>query len=484
MADETLWRRWRRQVHDILEVGGDAHPAGRAVNAFIITLIFLNAIAFAAETVDHVADRYGAYLDAFNVFSVMVFSIEYVLRIWSAVEIPMLSRMPHWRARLRFAARPIMIIDLLAVLPWYLQPFFSVDLRSLRVFRLFRLLKLVRYSPALQTLGRVLADEYRALLGALLVLLILLLFASTTIYFLEREAQPDKFGSVPAAAWWALATLTTVGYGDVVPVTPLGKVVGGIVMLLGVGMVALPVAIIATGFSQESNRHQFVVTWSMVARVPLFASMDESEIAEICKLLYTRTYSPGVPIVRTGGRGRCDVSHRRRRGCRRNQSEQAGAVEGGRLLRRDGAARTPPPQARCDRQDEVPRLCARNHFARAAYGAASRYPAAHSRHGVSPRRGRQRGKLGGAPTQSPAALEDQARREAGVLTVRPPRGRIACRRLSPILSRKPLVDSQPWSAPTRRARSLVMNPPSMVATTTRSSVSAKSSSSELSSSLA
>src|SRR5512134_2312481 len=121
MADETLWRHWRRQVHDILEVGGDAHPAGRAVNAFIITLIFLNAIAFAAETVDHVADRYGAYLDAFNVFSVMVFSIEYVLRLWSAVEIPMLSRLPAWRARLRFAARPIMIIDLLAVLPWYLQ---------------------------------------------------------------------------------------------------------------------------------------------------------------------------------------------------------------------------------------------------------------------------------------------------------------------------------------------------------------------------
>ncbi len=233
----------------------------------------------------------------------MVFSVEYVLRIWSAVEIPMLSRMPPWKARARFAARPIMIVDLLAVLPWYLQPFFSVDLRSLRVFRLFRLLKLARYSPALQTLGRVLADEYRALLGALLVLLVLLLFASTTIYFLERDAQPDKFGSVPAAAWWALATLTTVGYGDVVPITPLGKIVGGIVMLLGVGMIALPVAIIATGFSQESNRHQFVVTWSMVARVPLFASMDESEIAEICKLLYTRTYPPGVPIVRTGDAG-------------------------------------------------------------------------------------------------------------------------------------------------------------------------------------
>lgn len=303
MADDTIWRSWRRQVHDILEVGGDAHPAGRVVNAFLITLIFANALAFAAETVDDVAVRYGTYLDAFNVFSVMVFSLEYVLRMWSAVEIPMLSRMPPWRARLRFALRPIMIIDLLAVLPWYLQSFVSVDLRSLRVFRLFRLLKLVRYSPALQTLGRVIAEEYRALLGALLVILILLLFASTAIYFLERDAQPDKFGSVPAAAWWALATLTTVGYGDVVPITPLGKIVGGIVMLLGVGMIALPVAIIATGFSQESARHQFVVTWSMVARVPLFASMDEGEIAEITKLLYTRTYLPGVPIVRTGDAG-------------------------------------------------------------------------------------------------------------------------------------------------------------------------------------
>lgn len=303
MANDTIWRSWRRQVHDILEVGGDAHPAGRVVNAFLITLIFANALAFAAETVDDVAVRYGTYLDAFNVFSVMVFSLEYVLRMWSAVEIPMLSRMPPWRARLRFALRPIMIIDLLAVLPWYLQSFVSVDLRSLRVFRLFRLLKLVRYSPALQTLGRVIAEEYRALLGALLVILILLLFASTAIYFLERDAQPDKFGSVPAAAWWALATLTTVGYGDVVPITPLGKIVGGIVMLLGVGMIALPVAIIATGFSQESARHQFVVTCSMVARVPLFASMDEGEIAQITKLLYTRTYLPGVPIVRTGDAG-------------------------------------------------------------------------------------------------------------------------------------------------------------------------------------
>jgi len=303
MSAATGWRRWRREVHDILEVGGDAHPAAYAFNAFIVTLIILNAVAFAAETVDHVAERYEAEFAAFNLFTVFVFTIEYVLRVWSAVEIPMLSRLPPWKARLKFMRRPMMLIDLLAFAPWYLSWLYPIDLRILRVLRLFRLLRLVRYSPALQTMGRVLADEYRALLGALLVMLVLLLFASTGIYFLEREAQPDKFDSIPAAAWWALATLTTVGYGDVVPITPFGKVLGGVVMLLGIGMFALPIAIVAAGFSQESSRHQFVVTWGMVSRVPLFATMNEAEIAEITKLIYARTYLPGVPIVRAGDSG-------------------------------------------------------------------------------------------------------------------------------------------------------------------------------------
>jgi voltage-gated potassium channel len=302
MRATTAYRRLRREVHDVLEVGGDAHPMGR-VNGFIIVLIFLNAIAFAADTVAELAGRYCWEFAAFNAFSVIVFTVEYALRIWSAVEIPMLSRLPRWQARLRYAMRPMMIIDLLAFLPWYLHWLYPLDLRLLRVFRLFRLLMLVRYSPALQTLGRVVTDEYRALLGALLVILILLLFASSGMYLIERHMQPDKFGSIPQAAWWALATLTTVGYGDVVPVTPLGKMLGGVVMLLGVGMIALPVAIIATGFSQESTRHQFVVTWGMIARVPLFGSMDYSEIAEITKVLYTRTFMPGVPIVRASDAG-------------------------------------------------------------------------------------------------------------------------------------------------------------------------------------
>ncbi len=230
MSFKTVWRDWRVKVHDILEVGGEDQPIGRVVNVFLITLIIANGVAFAAETVPSLYARYGPEFEAFNTFSVMMFTVEYVLRVWSSVEIPLLHSLPHWRARLKFMARPMMIIDLLAFLPWYLYLFVPFDLRALRVlrlFRLFRLLKLLRYSPALQTLQRVLANEYRALLGALLVMMMLLLFASSIVYFLERDAQPDKFGSIPAAAWWGLATLTTIGYGDIVPITPLGRILGG-----------------------------------------------------------------------------------------------------------------------------------------------------------------------------------------------------------------------------------------------------------------
>jgi voltage-gated potassium channel len=305
MSFKSVWRDWRVKVHNILEVD-DGNPIGRVVNVFLITLIVANGLAFAAETVPSLYARYGPEFEAFNTFSVMVFTVEYVLRLWSSVEIPLLRRMPHWRARLNFATGPMMIIDLLAILPWYLYLFVPLDLRALRVlrlFRLFRLLKLLRYSPALLTLKRVIAHEYRALLGALLIMMMMMLFSASIVYFLERDAQPDKFSSIPAAAWWALATLTTIGYGDIVPITPLGRVFGGVVMLFGIGMFALPIAILSAAFSQESARHEFVVTWSMVARVPLFATLDAAEVAEVTKLLYTRLFQPGATIVPPGDPG-------------------------------------------------------------------------------------------------------------------------------------------------------------------------------------
>ena len=301
---ETQRTALRRRVHDILELDRDHDPLTNTVNGFLVVLICLNVVAFAAETVPDMHERYGTYFYAFNLFSIAVFTIEYVLRIWSSVDIPILRDLPPWKARARFAARPLQIIDLLAILPFYLSFIIPMDLRVLRILRIFRFLKLARYSPALETLGRVIANERRALVGALFVMVTLLLFASTGIYFLERHIQPEYFGSIPAAAWWALATLTTVGYGDVVPITPGGKLFGGLIMVFGLGMFALPIAIIASGFSREAGRRDFVVTWSMVAQVPIFAQLDAVSVASIMSLLNSRSYEAGDKIVVAGTEAR------------------------------------------------------------------------------------------------------------------------------------------------------------------------------------
>ncbi len=290
----------RQRVHDILEFGSEQDRVARGVNIALITLILLNVVAFTAETIPEVEQRYGASFELFNVVSVAIFTVEYVLRLWSCVEVPLLHALPAWRARAKFAARPLLIIDLLVILPFYLSFVLGIDLRILRVLRLFRFLKLARYSPALVALGRVIANERRALLGALMVMMALLLFASSGIYFIERHAQPEAFGSIPSSAWWALSTLTTIGYGDVVPATAIGRLFGGLIMIFGLGMFALPIGIIATGFSQEANRREFVITWGMVARVPIFARLEASAVARIGAMLYSRSYEAGEPIMRIG----------------------------------------------------------------------------------------------------------------------------------------------------------------------------------------
>ena len=290
----------RKRLYEVLEARHSDDLLSVLFDSFIVVLIFANVIAFIAETVDHINARFGAAFELFNVISVIIFTIEYVVRLWVAVEAVPLRHLRPLRARLHFASRPLLVIDLLAVLPFYLSSFFGADLRILRVLRLLRFLKLARYSPALDTLGRVLVAEGRALVGALMVMISLLLFASSVIYFLERDVQPENFGSIPAAAWWEISTLTTVGYGDVVPLTNAGKIFGGVMMIFGLGMFALPIGIIATGFSQEINKREFVVTWSMVASVPIFSDLDAATIAEIMSLLRSQTFAPGTLIMSRG----------------------------------------------------------------------------------------------------------------------------------------------------------------------------------------
>ena len=293
----------RHRVYEILEGVRVDDPVADALDTFLVVLILANVAAFAAETVPALHHDYGFWFNAFEVFSVGVFTIEYVARIWTAVEVPFLRRQSGWRARLSWARRPYLIIDLLAILPFYLHHMMGLDLRFVRVLRLLRFLKLSRYSPAMHTLVRVLYNERRALSGAGLLLFAAVTFAATGIYFLENQAQPDRFGSVPESAWWAIATLTTVGYGDVVPITPLGKLFGAFVMVTGLCILALPVAIISTGFSQEVGRRDFVITWSLMSRIPLLADLDANQVAEIMPLFHAHNVPAKMEVIERGSKG-------------------------------------------------------------------------------------------------------------------------------------------------------------------------------------
>lgn len=294
---------WRRRIYEIIEFGHGDSRASRIFDTAIVAMIVLNIAAFIAETVPRLSAAYGPCFWAFEIFSVLIFSTEYGLRLWTAVEVPFLKRLPPWKARLRLALRPALLIDLGAILPFFLGMFLSIDLRVLRALRLLRFFKLSRYSPALHSLLRVVVNEQKALIGAGLLLLTVVLFASTGIYYIEGAAQPDKFGSVPDAAWWAIATLTTVGYGDVTPITPIGKAFGSIVMVTGLCVLALPVAIISAGFAQEVGRRDFVVTWSLMSRIPLLAELDAGAVEKIMPLLHAHNIPPNVEVLGTSSAG-------------------------------------------------------------------------------------------------------------------------------------------------------------------------------------
>jgi len=280
------------------------HPS-HFVDIALIVLIGINVLAVVLETVEGLASEYGTLFQNFEIFSVAVFSIEYLARLWTCVE-SVEERYRHpIKGRFRYMMSPMALIDLVAILPFFLVFFVNVDLRFMRIFRLLRLLKLTRYSAALSLVGSVLYIERRSLGAAAMVMFVLLIFASSLVYMVEREAQPVAFSSIPAAMWWGVATLTTVGYGDVTPITPLGRFLGAIVTVMGVGMFAMPAGILASGFAQAVKQKEFVVSWNMVAGVPLFSHLEALRIAEIVALLKPRVAVPGEVIVRKGAEANC-----------------------------------------------------------------------------------------------------------------------------------------------------------------------------------
>lgn len=227
------------------------------IEYFISGLILLNVVCIFLESYKSINKDYQDVFYAIEAFSIIIFSIEYLIRVWVAdLMYPKLSPL---KARLKYIFSFLGLIDLISILPFYIPYFFKIDLRvirTLRLFRLLRLLKLNRHSKAVKLIGQVLKNTKSDILVTVFMVFILLVLASTLMYSIENEAQPEAFENIGQALWWAVATLTTVGYGDIYPITGLGKFLSGIIALLGIGIVALPTGIISSAYIEEVQKQK------------------------------------------------------------------------------------------------------------------------------------------------------------------------------------------------------------------------------------
>jgi voltage-gated potassium channel len=245
----------KEKVYQVLEAPPEIDGFARNFNYFMVFLILLNVTVVILETVAWIHLEFFWLFAIIDFISVIIFTIEYILRLWVCTLNPAYSH--PIKGRLRFMVTPFAIIDLLAILPFYIPFIIHVDLRFLRILRLFRILrilKLGRYSDAVTTFGSIISRKKEELLVALSLLFIALVLVSSVMFYAEHEAQPERYSSIPAAMWWALVTLATVGYGDVYPVTFLGKMMSGVAILIGVCIFALPTAIFAAGFIEEIEK--------------------------------------------------------------------------------------------------------------------------------------------------------------------------------------------------------------------------------------
>jgi voltage-gated potassium channel len=293
-------RDLRRRVYLLLDQGLGGSRASLIVDRLLVGLILLNLVSVSLESMPRLRAQYASVFAAIEYLSLVVFTLEYALRIWVAAEHGPHRHLHPARARLKYILSPEGLVDLIAVLPFWLAPLLPQELQVLQALRILRFFKIARYSPAMRSLLDVLYRERRALFGCLVITLGAGLLCGVLMHLAEAKVQPDKLGTIPDALWWAIVTLGTVGYGDVVPLTPLGKFIATGTIFLGLIMMALPVGIIATAFAEQVHRRDFIVTWSMIARVPLFAGLDAGEITDIMQLLRAQVAEPGHVIVRAG----------------------------------------------------------------------------------------------------------------------------------------------------------------------------------------
>ena len=289
---------FRERLYELLEHDHLPHSLGSRFVRLIVAIIVIDVAVMVLESVPEYDARFGRMFTTIQVGALIVFALEYAARLWSIVGHSLRDVSPA-RARLDYACSSLGIIDLLSFLPASIA-LVAGERTMLVLLGLLPFMKLVRYSPAMRSLLAALHAERRTLVGCLVILAGAVLLFASLLYGIEHDVQPDKFGTIPQAMWWAIVTLGTVGYGDVIPITPLGKFVSVFTIVGGLMMIALPVAIISTAFADEVRRRDFVVTWGMLARVPLFSHLRAVEIADIMRLLRSQTIESGEILVRRG----------------------------------------------------------------------------------------------------------------------------------------------------------------------------------------
>ncbi len=256
MSEGSLTRR----VFQIVEEGRDGDKTSRVFDFFILTSIAVSIVGLVLGTVERFGDRAQELFIGIEVVTVVIFTVEWALRVWSCVEEPSGKYRDPVMGRIRYALSPMALIDLLAILPFYVVLVFpeaGLDLRFLRAVRLAaRVARLSRYSTTMTIMGRVLRNASRELAAVIVVMALLLLIASSLMYFAEHESQPETFASIPASMWWAVITVTTVGYGDAVPVTTWGRMLTAALAVFGIGLIALPAGILGNGFVEETRRQR------------------------------------------------------------------------------------------------------------------------------------------------------------------------------------------------------------------------------------
>ena len=247
-----MYLKIQKRTSELLSKGNLTDKPSQYVDMILFILILLNIAAVCLESVKHIGEEYKVAFNIFELVSVVIFSIEYLLRVWSAPSREDLGSSSNLIKRLKYIFSFTGLVDFLAIIPSILPYFFGgVDLRWLRVLRLLRVLKISNYSSALEDFFSAIKADWRSFSAALYLMVIALFLSSALMYIAEHDSQPEKFSSIPETMWWGLITLTTVGYGDVSPITPLGKIIGAFTAIMGVCTVALLTGIVASAFANQ-----------------------------------------------------------------------------------------------------------------------------------------------------------------------------------------------------------------------------------------